>query len=297
MVCPSPTPARHRHGASWWWDSPGSRPARLGSRDQGRGFAIEQPSKIDRSAICHARGCARSEQKQLARDKQGRLSAEVFGRACATPAISPAATAGVTQRLGRVDVEGGGQSPDSLTRAGWRMESVRRRRPRPHRARIEDRGSFLHKRGGPKLKLRDAGRSDQQGLTLVFGLLPLRRASEPAARTATARQLPNLTPHQLCAFHLCCCRTSCSSLTLNRPTARRTALHPSPPAARRPAFRTLPRPALPAARARASRAPTKAQDKISGLTSARPIIPPSAADAANVMLLVEAADRSICLPC
>lgn len=122
MVCPSPTPARHRHGASWWWDSPGSRPARLGSRDQGRGFAIEQPSKIDRSAICHARGCARSEQKQLARDKQGRLSAEVFGRACATPAISPAATAGVTQRLGRVDVEGGGQSPDSLTRAragGW----------------------------------------------------------------------------------------------------------------------------------------------------------------------------------
>lgn len=80
----------------------------------------------------------------------------------------------------------------------------------------------------------------------------------------------------------------------------RTPHRPAPEPARRPASRIPNAPATGAssrARARASRAPTKAQDKISGLTSARPIIPPSAADAANVMLLVEAADRSICLPC
>lgn len=123
-----------------------------------------------------------------------------------------------------------------------RQSTSGRRPPRPHRARIEDRGR-PHKRGGPELKVVDAGRRDQAAT----------RPTSTAAGLAAPELTPPTTHHPpRRAFHLavapprrrdaCCCPVD-SEPAARRPASRGRRFQPAAVPSARVAAAATSRPA------------------------------------------------------
>ncbi|KAH7061435.1 hypothetical protein B0J12DRAFT_767041, partial [Macrophomina phaseolina] len=245
MMCSHPTPARHIvMGRGGFSDSQlGSRPARV-SRQQRSGSRMcdraAHPRQICPMPLGLLGGRARSEPKQLARDK-------VFsggGGGWATPAISLGLW--LRRGIGQARVWRVGWSPvTGLTRGRGLEERARqagRQAGRPAGP-TAHRGSrqLLHKRGGPTAEV--AARSDQQGPDPCSASANFHCDGSGSWQLAdeTARQLPASHHSRVsssAAAAAAAAAAALSHLVLLRPSsvdsARGTRSRPLP-VARRPA--------------------------------------------------------------